>query len=202
MNPLQKHPPSRGRFGALAFVALTALGSALMLAGVDSHAQATQPGGASAQAASTGQALHRDDRRFIEMAARGGMAEVALGRIAEQRASDPEVRQFGTRMVQDHGRANEELLALARARQIVPPDLDAEHQRTVERLSRLQGAEFDRSYVQHMVQDHKKDVASFRKASQSARDEELKAFPARTLPTLENHLTMAEATHQRLKGGR
>jgi putative membrane protein len=127
-------------------------------------------------------------------AARGSMAEVELGRLATQKASSPEVKQFGQRMVDDHTKANDELKTLAQGKSItIPTDLDAKHQATRDRLSKLSGAAFDRAYMQEMVADHRKNVDEFRKQSQSGKDAEVKAWAAKTLPTLEEHLKMAQS---------
>jgi putative membrane protein len=126
-------------------------------------------------------------------AARGGMAEVELGQLASQKAQSDQVKQFAQRMVQDHGKANDELKSLAQQKNItLPTELDAKHKATHDRLSKLSGAQFDRAYMQDMLQDHRKDVNEFRKESQSGRDPEVKAWAAKTLPTLEEHLTLAQ----------
>jgi len=145
-------------------------------------------------------ALARGDLSFISDAAQGGMAEVALGKLAQQRASDPQVKRFGEQMAQDHGKANEQLMALAAAKGVTPPAAPSRAQeRDAQRLAKLSGAEFDRAYMEHMVDDHKKDVSAFRKASKSAADAEVKAFAARTLPTLESHLQMAQTAYETVR---
>jgi putative membrane protein len=137
---------------------------------------------------------------FVTKAAEGGMAEVELGRLASQRASDESVKQFGQRMVTDHGKANDELKQIASNKGIdIPSKLAAKHQATMDRLSKLSGAEFDRTYMQDMVRDHREDVNEFRRESQRGTDPELKAFAAKTLPVLEEHLKEAESTLVKLK---
>jgi putative membrane protein len=137
------------------------------------------------------------DHGFVTEAARGGMAEVELGQLASEKASNDEVKQFAQRMVQDHTKANNELKSLAQSKNInLPTDLDAKSKATKDRLSKLSGPAFDRAYMQDMVTDHRKDVSDFRKESQSGKDTEVKAWAARTLPTLEEHLKLAEdASH-------
>jgi putative membrane protein len=129
------------------------------------------------------------DQTFIEKAAVGGLAEVQLGKLAVEHAASPDVKQFGQRMVQDHSKANQELMALAKTKAIsVPTALDHKHQEEVDRLAKLQGAAFDRAYLQHMVKDHEDDVQLFSTQAKQGQDPELKAFAAKTLPTLEEHL--------------
>jgi putative membrane protein len=138
------------------------------------------------------QSLGDADREFIMKAAKGGAAEVELGNLAAQRASRPIVKEFGTRMVKDHGAANAELATLARAKGVdVPTALDPAHQAVRDRLMALQGADFDRAYMQEMVKDHTQDVAEFEKASQTAADADVRSWAAAKLPTLREHLALA-----------
>ncbi len=136
---------------------------------------------------------HGDDHFAME-AAQGGMAEVQLGNLAKDHASAEAVKQFGQRMVVDHSKANEQLKSIAaRSGMSLPTEIGAKNQAEVDRLSKLQGAAFDRAYMQLMVKDHKKDVADFRKEANSGKNENLKKFASETLPTLESHLEMAES---------
>jgi putative membrane protein len=133
------------------------------------------------------------DRKFVMEAAMGGKAEVELGQLATQKAQDPQVKQFGQQMVQDHSAANEELMKVAQQKGItLPTDLDSKHKDTANRLSKLSGAAFDRAYVQEMLSDHRKDVSEFREQSEKAKDPDIKAFATKTLPTLEHHLSMVQ----------
>ncbi|HZS08785.1 MAG TPA: DUF4142 domain-containing protein [Blastocatellia bacterium] len=131
------------------------------------------------------------DKTFVMKAATGGMAEVSLGQVAAGKATNDEVKQFGQRMVDDHGKANQELTALASQKGItLPADTDAKHKATQDRLSKLSGADFDRQYVREMLKDHEKDVAMFEKEARTAHDPDLKAWVEKTLPTLRDHLKM------------
>jgi putative membrane protein len=137
---------------------------------------------------------------FVMKAAHGGMAEVELGQLATERASDASVKDFGQRMVTDHSKANDELKQIASSKGInLPTTLDAKNQATKDRLSKLNGAAFDRAYMQDMVNDHREDVNEFRRESQRGTDPEVKAFAAKTLPTLEEHLKLAESTLAKVK---
>jgi putative membrane protein len=104
------------------------------------------------------------------------------------------VKQFGQRMVDDHGQANSELMSLASSKGMtLPTELDAKHREQVTKMSAMTGADFDRAYVKMMVSDHRKDVSEFEKQSTRVTDADLKAFATKTLPTLQEHLRMAEA---------
>ncbi len=134
------------------------------------------------------------DRNFVMDAAMGGMQEVELGRMATQKGASDAVKQFGQRMVDDHSKANQELMNLAQGKGItLPTTLDEKHQKEVTKFSNLTGADFDREYTKLMVSDHRKDVSEFEKESTHATDADLKEFATKTLPTLQEHLKMAEA---------
>ena len=133
------------------------------------------------------------DQKFMDKAAQGGMAEVELGQLAEQNGGSQNVKDFGKRMVDDHSKANDQLKQLASQKGVtLPTGLDAKDEATKNRLSKLQGAAFDKAYMKDMVMDHKQDVAEFKKESMSAHDSDLKSWAGQTLPTLESHLQQAE----------
>jgi putative membrane protein len=150
----------------------------------------------SAQQSNSANRIGSADQAFVTKVARGGMAEVKLGTLATQKASNPDVKAFGQQMVDDHGKANDELKQLASSKGItLPTDIDAKAQATYDRLSKLSGAEFDRAYMKDMVADHRMDVAEFKRESQRGSDADVKAWASKTLPTLEHHLQMAESTN-------
>ena len=142
------------------------------------------------------------DRNFIMDAAMGGMMEVELGKVAAQQGASDAVKQFGQRMVDDHSKANSELMALASSKGItLPAELDAKHREHVTKMSAMSGADFDREYGKMMLSDHRKDVSEFEKQSTRGTDPDLKAFASKTLPTLQEHLKMAEALPGAKTGG-
>jgi len=132
------------------------------------------------------------DQTFATKAAQGGMAEVELGKLAAEKASSDTVKKFGQRMADDHSKANDELKKLAESKNItLPSTIGPEEKALRDRLSKLSGAAFDQAYMKAMVNDHVKDVNEFKMESKSGKDPELKAWAAKTLPTLEEHLKMA-----------
>jgi putative membrane protein len=148
----------------------------------------------------TSSALAPDDKEFVSKAGMGGLAEVQMGNLALSKASSADVKAFGQRMVTDHSKANEELQQLATAKGVaLPTELAGEEQATMTRLSSLSGAEFDKAYMKDMVEDHEKDVAEFDKASTTASDSDLKAWAAKTLPTLKEHLQHAKTVSSKLR---
>jgi putative membrane protein len=133
------------------------------------------------------------DEHVIHEAAAGGMLEVELGRLAAERAASADVKAYGQRMVTDHGKANQQLMQVATSKGItLPKALPADMQRERDMFARLSGAEFDRMYMDHMVKDHKKDVSEFEKQAEKGTDPAVRTFAQQTLPTLREHLTLAE----------
>lgn len=143
-----------------------------------------------------------DDKKFAKDAALGGLTEVELGKLAAQKGSRDDVKQFGQKMVDDHGKANEQLKETAGKSSIdVPAALDAKHQARIEKLSKLSGAEFDKAYIKDQLKDHQQDVAAFQSEAQGGTDPNLKQFAAATLPTLQEHLDMIKDINKKAKEG-
>jgi putative membrane protein len=145
-------------------------------------------------------ALSSADRKFMQEAAQGGMAEVQEGQMAAQKANDPEVKKFAEKMVADHSKANDKLKEIASDKGVtLPTDLPASAQRENAKLSKLSGAAFDREYMKHQVSDHKKVVSEFKSATKKTRDPDVKQFAEQTLPVIEEHLQMARNTTPKAK---
>ena len=133
------------------------------------------------------------DAKFVTTAAQSGMAEVRMGQLFAEAAQTKALRDFGQKLVTDHTKANQELIQIAASKGVSAPSQPAaKHEKMLESLSKLKGAEFDRSAQQHAVMHHQEDVQLFEKASQNLKDTELKAFAAKTLPTLKEHLELAK----------
>lgn len=143
--------------------------------------------------------MSNEDKQFVIDAGMGGLAEVQMGNLALQKASNADVRAFAQRMVTDHSKANAELAQFATTKGLaLASELADAHKSAFEHLNGLSGAEFDKAYMQHMVEDHEKDVAAFDKASTSATDTDLKAWAGKTLPTLKEHLEQAKTTARKV----
>jgi putative membrane protein len=135
------------------------------------------------------------DRTFVVNAAKAGLAEVELGRLAARVASSDQVKQFAQRMVDDHSKGNEELKALAQQKNItLPTDLDPQDKALHDRLSKLTGEAFDGEYMRTMVMGHAAVANEFRMESRTGTDADVKAWASKTLPTIEDHLRQAQAT--------
>jgi putative membrane protein len=149
-------------------------------------------GGHGATGSSGAGSVSGGDREFVMMAAQANAAEIATGDLAQRNAGSDAVRQYGRRMIQDHGMASKELEAIASKLGITPPKQpDPKHQADAQMLAKLNGAEFDRQYGAHMLKDHEMTIALFEKQSRAGDNAELKQFATKTLPILQEHLKLA-----------
>lgn len=149
---------------------------------------------------STSSGSPTDVNGFMTEAAKGGMAEVELGKVAVSKAQNAEVKQFAQQMVADHTKANNELKQVAEKKSVVlPADLDAMHKSMKDKLTNLSGAEFDKEYMRGQVEDHEKMVALFESQASGGTDAEAKALATKTLPNLKMHLDMARKIQAKLK---
>ncbi|MGH9404671.1 MAG: DUF4142 domain-containing protein [Terriglobia bacterium] len=141
------------------------------------------------------------DRAFAREAAEGGMAEVKLGKLAENKASNQAVKDFAQKMVQDHSAANDQLKSAASQANITLPSRPSETERaTYTRLSKLSGTAFDRAYARDMVRDHEHDLAAFRREARNGRNDAIKSFASQTVPTLDQHLKLARRMDREVMG--
>jgi putative membrane protein len=130
---------------------------------------------------------------FIEHAAQGGLMEVKMGQLAQQKGQSSEIKQFGQKLVQDHTKANAELMQIAQKKGItLEKTLDAKHQSHLDKLTAATGAEFDKAFAKDALKTHKKTIAKFEKAVTSEKDEDVKNFAQKTLPVLREHLQTAQ----------
>lgn len=142
------------------------------------------------------QNLAASDKEFVDKAAAGGMFEVEAGKLAQAKGASAPVKQFGSMLVTDHSKANDELKKIATSKGYPPPAmLPKDKQEKIDKLAKLSGAEFDKTFMEDVgLKDHKDDIALFEKTSKDAKDPDIKAFATKTLPTLQHHLQMAQQT--------
>jgi putative membrane protein len=178
---------------------LLAISSVVVLLAVPAWAQSGNPAG---MTPGTGpQQPNNPDRVFVAAAATGGMAEVELGELAEQKAQSEAVKDFGRRMVEDHSEANDRLNRIAKEAGIPVPDaLDQEQKAMRERLGAMDGAEFDVAYLQGQVIEHQKMVQLLEYEIGSGQDTDLKSFAAEILPIVLRHLRAAQALQAEMTG--
>jgi putative membrane protein len=139
-------------------------------------------------------AADNPDASFYKKAAEGGLAEVELGKLAQDKSPTQSVKEFGSMMIKDHSAANEKLKAIAEAKSIkLPTSPSVGQMATKTKLEVLSGKTFDKSYIKGMVADHKEDIKEFQKEASTGQDADAKAYAAATLPTLKAHLKKIEA---------
>lgn len=149
-------------------------------------------------AGSISTAMAATSNSFVDDAAQGGITEVEAGKLALEKSSSADVKTFAQHMVTDHTKANQELTALAKKLDIEVPDDAALTDKAKKAILEMRDESFDKAYANNQVAAHEKTVELFQKEAASSDNAELKAFAAKTLPTLEAHLKMAkelQATH-------
>jgi putative membrane protein len=151
-------------------------------------ADSTNEAVADTAASDSASAVAEDDAEFAVEAANGGMAEVALSKIAADKATDPKVKEFAKQMITDHSKANDELKTLAGNKNItLPAAPNAEKQKAAADLGGKTGSDFDKAYISQMKKDHDATVKLFEDAQKEVKDAELKAFIDKTLPVIKAH---------------
>jgi putative membrane protein len=141
---------------------------------------------------STTEAVMKDEA-FVRAAARGGLSEIKLGKLAMDQGSNEAVKAFGTWMVAEHTKAGDDLKEAAKEENIgLPTDLTAKDQATYDRLSKLSGAEFDQAYAQDMVKDHQQDLRDFQREANHGNDDVVRGFASETVPMIQQHLDQAK----------
>src|SRR4029453_10498625 len=153
-------------------------------------AAAVSLGSATAQNSSESKSstLSEKDKAFMKKAAKGGMMEVAMGRMAEQNAQNEDVKSFGKRMVTDHGKANDELKTIAARKNVQIPSKEPTEKWTS-----------DKAYMNTMVRDHEKNLAEFKEEANSGSDTDVKKFADDTAKVIQQHLDLAKETQNKLK---
>lgn len=142
----------------------------------------------------------KNQNNFWTEAAQSSMTEVILGNLALQNSQNEEIRTFAQKMVTDHTAVNDELKTLAASKNVMlPTDISAKQKSSMDKLSNLSGMEFDREFMKIMVKDHEALVKLFQKQADSGTDEDAKAFAAKNLPTLQEHLSMARTLSDDMK---
>jgi putative membrane protein len=144
------------------------------------------------------------DAEFVMQGSAANLGEVNVGRLAARLASNPDVKKFAQRVVDDHSKANTELLAIINKKRgafRAAAQMSPQQRQLANRLAQLRGAGFDRAYMQQMVDDHQKAVTLFENQAKNGKDKELKAFAEKHLPALKDHLKAAQDIAAKLKEG-
>lgn len=130
---------------------------------------------------------------FLQKAAEGQQAEIALGELASERAGNQQVKRFGAQMIEDHRKTSAEIRQLAfKEGVILPTELTGKHKDKQEQFARLSGREFDQAYIGYMLRDHRKDVKELERHLKAIRDLQVRQWAEGTLPLLRQHLRQAQ----------
>jgi putative membrane protein len=169
----------------------------------DSVEQADSANKANSDSALTGTqtvATDAETSSFLVKAADGGMTEVQLGQLAQEKGNDPRVKDFGSMMVHDHSAVNDQVKALAAQRNVTLPDsVSDEHKKQIADLSKKTGKDFDKAYVSAMVKGHESTIDLFEKSADKSNDTDVKAFINNTLPKVKAHLDSVKAIQKSIR---
>jgi putative membrane protein len=182
---------STNLFLRMAVVALISLGVSAQAAEKKEEKKTEQPSASPAKSPAKAE-LSAKDKAFMKEAAQGGMMEVEMGKMAQKQGKSDDVKKFGARMVADHGKANNELMAIAKKKGV---DLSKEKPK----MKHVNDANFDKEYVNAMVKDHEEDLTAFQGEAKNGSDADVKAFASKTSAMIKKHLEMAKAAQAKLK---
>lgn len=187
---------------SLKIFTMAAVAAVMMTMQMSASAQGQMSAGRSQDMNRGSMKMSSADRKFMMMAATGGMAEVEMARLALQKSTNESVKQYAQKMIDDHTAANAELMQIASTKNLTLPTApDAKHRAMMAKMERLSGAEFDRQYIMMAGhKDHQKMEKLFRDESMKGRDADLKAFAAKTLPVVQQHLQLARQVHGQMGG--
>jgi putative membrane protein len=133
------------------------------------------------------------DTLFVKDAMQGNVAEIQLGQLALQKSSNPQVKQFAQRMIDDHGKMNDSLKPVAQQLGVSAPNkVDKKAQNTINKLSALSGPQFDQAYAADMVNDHKHDLQSFKDEADTTQNPTMKNIATQGAQVISAHLQMAQ----------
>ena len=131
------------------------------------------------------------DRGFMMYAARDGLFHVEAGKLAAQRGSSEDVKKFGQHAIEHHSQINDELMQMAKTKGVTLPEtLVKKDRETLDKLEKLSGTDFDKPYIKMEIDHHSKDRSAFQKEVKDGKDPDVKAWAAKTVPTIEEHLKM------------
>lgn len=158
--------------------------------------------GSNASGMSGSSMLSSGDRKFIMEAAQGGMAEVELGKLAQQKSTNDEVKRLAGMIVEGHEKANAELMQIASQKGVTPPaELTGKHRSMKTRMEGMSAEQFDRAYLQGQLSDHRKTISLFQREINSGRDAEVKAFASKYLPDIQGHTQEIEKVNMSMRSG-
>lgn len=189
---MKKQPTLFSQIAVVAVIgAGLCLGASAQAAQKKEEKKTEQPSSSPAKSPATA-ALSAKDKSFMKEAAQGGMMEVEMGKMAQQKGKDADVKKIGGTMVADHSKANAELMAIAKKKGV---DLSKEKAK----MKKLNDANFDKDYINAMVKDHEEDLSAFQVEAKNGSDADVKAFASKTSAVIKKHLDMVKAAQAKMK---
>jgi putative membrane protein len=183
-------------------VLMSALAAGVAIAADKADKNSDQP---SAQSqGSSSNTVSSEERKFMEKAAQANMAEIETGKLAAEKASNADVKQFGLQMVNEHTKALNELRAIAQKKGVnLPKEPDKAHKEAAKELQSLSGSAFDRRYLSDAgLKDHNAALQLFQEGAARSRDPEVKAYAEKVLPDVRHHLQMAQEIAKKVTAAR
>jgi putative membrane protein len=174
-----------------AVIAIIGLGLSAQAADKKEEKKTEQPSATTSKSPAPA-TLSAKDKSFMKEAAKGGMMEVDMGKMAQQKGKSADVKKFGSTMVADHTKAGNELMAIAKKKGV---DLSKEKGK----MMKLNDANFDKEYIDAMVKDHEEDLAAFQAEAKNGSDADVKGFANKTSKVIKKHLDMVKAAQAKLK---
>src|SRR3954469_2728588 len=142
--------------------------------------------------AATAYAADKPSQAFLKKAIEGNYAEVEMGKLAQQNGQNENVKKFGQMLSDDHSAANQKAIDAAKSMGMTQPDgPNAKQKADYEKMSKMSGAQFDRDFATHMVVDHQKDIAEYKKEAKQA--DAAGEYAKAQLDTLQKHLETAKS---------
>jgi putative membrane protein len=166
---------------------------------ISKHAGHNEDHGMSS-AKGAGLMVNMTDQQFLINAAQGGLMEVEAARLAQEKASSSEIKEYARKLEQDHTKANEDLKKLAAQKNVDLPTDMGKHAQMLEKVKAASGDDFDKKWMKMQVQHHKKDVSEFQKATNRSMDSDVRNFATAKLPALQEHLNQAQQLEGSTRG--
>ncbi len=190
------------KFFAILFSLVFALGISFAAGAQQSSDQHTNtPMGTSSSTQSSTGNLSKADMKFLRDVGKDNNFEIQASQLAAQKASNPEVKDFAQKLVNDHTQLSNDLSSLAQNKGVTlsSSTLEKRDQKELNTLNKYSGKKFDREYMKDMVKDHKEDIKDFQKEAKNGKDSDLQSFASNHISALQGHLSMAQDLEKRVK---
>jgi putative membrane protein len=173
--------------------------AALATLSASAQSSSTPSSGRQSSSAQSTATRSTDDSKFLQEAIHGNAAEVKMGELAKERAQNKAVRDYGQMLVDDHSKANEKAMGVAKQMNVTAAnEPSAKQKQDYDAMAKLSGSEFDTTFVSHMVRDHQQAIAMYTAQAQSGDSSKATSYAKDALPTLREHLSKAQSIESKL----